>query len=262
MSAPPRQRLPPGHALFVRYAFPPNELGYCGPADAGALLRGDNPADVAAQAREFDGTWPYLRAIAAAAEEVDPLDADVVRSYWIGGPLLERLNEAKLLDALRGAFSAQVTGLLAELTEPAGVLAHHSFHVFVVYPWVRFLDRDPTTALKVMQDCRIRWGTVEAVEGEYVTMSSCPLTFNGGVLSLGHCVVDRARWSKDGVSLIAAPRPGDTVAAHWEWVCDTLTDAESAALASATQTTIDVVNAHRESHASRKDSDVGPPRSG
>ena len=24
-------------------------------------------------------------------------------------------------------------------------LAHHSFHVFVVYPWVGFLDREPST---------------------------------------------------------------------------------------------------------------------
>ncbi|MGW1020020.1 DUF6390 family protein, partial [Streptomyces niveus] len=31
-----------GAVLFARYAYPPNELGYCGPADSAALLR---PAD-------------------------------------------------------------------------------------------------------------------------------------------------------------------------------------------------------------------------
>jgi hypothetical protein len=36
------------------------------------------------------------------------------------------------------------------------------------------------------------------------------------------------------------------VSAHWDWVCDSLTDAESAALASATQATLDVVNTARD----------------
>ena len=27
-----------GPILFARYAYPPNALGYCGPADSGALL--------------------------------------------------------------------------------------------------------------------------------------------------------------------------------------------------------------------------------
>jgi len=38
-----------GTVLFARYAFPPNELGYCGPADPDVLLRhatsGGEPAD-------------------------------------------------------------------------------------------------------------------------------------------------------------------------------------------------------------------------
>lgn len=245
MTAPPEQPLPPGHALFARYAFPPNELGYCGPADAGVLLRGDNPAEVAAHAREFDGTWPYLRAIAQAAGIANPLDADVVRSYWVGGPLLHRVDPAALLATLRAAFKGQVTGLLADLTQPAGVLAHHSFHVFVVYPWVRFLDRDPTTPVRVMQDCRIRWGTVESVDTEHIVMRSHPLTYDAGVLTLGQAVPERVRWSKDGASLTAAPAPGDTVSAHWDWVCAALTDAETAALADATQVSLDLANTAR-----------------
>jgi hypothetical protein len=237
MTALSDQQLPAGHALFARYAFPPNELGYCGPTGAA-----EQPSDVAAHAREFDGAWPYLRAIADASAIADPLDAAVVRTYWVGGPLLERIDPAALLKSLRSAFVGQVTGLLAELRQPAGVLAHHSFHVFVVYPWVRFLDRDAPTALQVMQDCRIRWGTVESVDDEHAAIASCPLTLDGSRLALGEPTTERVRWSKNGVSLIAAPRPGDTVSAHWDWVCDTLTDAEGAALVAATQTTLDLVN--------------------
>ena len=245
MTALHDQKLPAGYTLFARYAFPPNELGYCGPADADVLLRGDNPTEVAAHAKEFDGAWPYLRAIADAAGTSDALDADVVRSYWVGGPHLDRVDPAALLEKLRTAFKDQTTGLLFDLARPHGSLAHHSFHVFVVYPWVRFLDRDAATALKVLQDCRIRWGTVESVEDEHAVITTHPLTFADGILALGQPRPERVRWSKDGVSLIEPPAPGDVVSAHWDWACGVLTDAECTALAGATQTTLDIVNAAR-----------------
>ena len=72
------ETLSTGHGLFAQYAYPPNELGYCGPAD------GDGPSELATHAMEFDGAWPYLTAIANAVGCSDPLDEDVVRSYWVG----------------------------------------------------------------------------------------------------------------------------------------------------------------------------------
>jgi hypothetical protein len=240
LTAQPDQRLPLGHWLFARYAWPPNELGYCGPADT-------STTEIAARAREFDGSWPYLTAIAEAAGVDDPLDAAVVESYWVGGPLLDLVDPATLLDGLRGAFAGQVTGLLADLTDSAGVLAHHSFHVFVVYPWIRFLSRDATTALGVMQNCRIRWGKVESLDGDTAVILSRPLVFEAGVIRLGQAAVERVQWGFDGASSITAPRPGDTVSAHWHRICDTLTDSGTAALAAATQTTLDLVNAARGS---------------
>jgi Family of unknown function (DUF6390) len=245
MTTTPDQRVPAGYASFARYAFPPNELGYCGPNDADVLLRADDSAELAAHAQAFDGAWPYLRAIADAAGTADALDDDVVASYWVGGPLLDRVDSASLLEQLRTAFHGQSTGLLGELTQPAGVLAHHSFHVFVVYPWVRFLDRDPDTALKVLQDCRIRWGPVQSVDNDHAVVLSRPLTFDTGVIGLGEPQAERVRWRKDGASLIGAPVPGDVVSAHWDWVCGVLTQAESTALAEATQATLDLVNAAR-----------------
>jgi uncharacterized protein DUF6390 len=251
MTALHERKLPAGHALFARYAFPPNELGYCGPADPDVLLRGDNPAEVAAHAKEFEGTWPYLRAIADAAGTPDALDADVVRNYWVGGPRLNDVDPAALLEKLRHAFKGQTTGLLFDLADPQGSLAHHSFHVFVVYPWVRFLDRDATTALKVLQDCRIRWGTVESVENEHAVIAARPLTFADGTLALCEPRSERVRWSKNGVSLISPPTPGDVVSAHWDWVCGVLADDECAALADATQTTLDLVNTARNEERKR-----------
>lgn len=67
-----------GPALFARHAYPPNALGYCGPADSQGLLEraggdGPDPAGVAALARQLAGAWPYLCLIARANGLRDPL---------------------------------------------------------------------------------------------------------------------------------------------------------------------------------------------
>lgn len=234
------QHAGPGHATFARFAYPPNALGYCGPAGVAA-------PDLAAHAREFDGAWPYLTAIADAAGIADPLDDEVVTAYWIGGPLLDRVDPGVLLAGLRHAFRGQVTGLLSEVPDTAEVLAHHSLHVFAVYPWVRFLDRDPGTPVRVMQSCRIRWGTVESVTGTDAVITSAPLTFEGGRLRLGDPRAERVRWYHDGTALTAAPAPGATVSAHWDWICGSLRADQAAALDAATRSTLAVVNTIRGS---------------
>ena len=49
-----------GERLFARYAFAPNELGYCGPADSATLFElavtGQAEADLAPIARRFSGS--------------------------------------------------------------------------------------------------------------------------------------------------------------------------------------------------------------
>ncbi len=233
-----------GQALFAQYAYPPNALGYCGPTDGGGT------SGLASHAKEFDGAWPYLAAIAEAVGASDPLDEDVVGSYWVGGPPLAAVDPAALLARLRTSFQGQVTGLLDAVPAATGVLAHHSFHVFVVYPWVRFLYRDSATALGVMQDCRIRWGTVESIEGEHAMIASRPLQLADGALTLGAPEPERVQWKKGELSLAPSPAPGSIVSAHWDWVCGTLTDDESTALESATQATLDLVNAIRSESVS------------
>jgi hypothetical protein len=222
--------------LFDQYAYPPNELGYCGPSE-GAGLPG-----LATHAKEFDGAWPYLAAIAEAVDAADPLDEDVVGSYWVGGPSLTKVDPAALLTRLRTSFKGQITGLLDAVRPGPGVLAHHSFHVLVVYPWVRFLDRDSTTALGVMQNCRIRWGTVESVDGDHAMITSSPLRLADDALTLGDARLERVQWKKGELSLAPTPERGSIVAAHWNWVCGALSADQHADLESATQTTLDLVN--------------------
>ncbi len=96
----------------------------------------------------------------------------------------------------------------------------------------------------------MRWGTVESVDDEHVVITSAPLTFTDGALGLGDADQERVRWRRDGTSLAPPPVPGDVVAAHWDWVCGTITDAERDALADATALTLNLVNDARNRHAS------------
>lgn len=218
-----------GASAFARFAYPPNILGYCGPPDpaalADALAGGADPGAVRAMAERFDGAWPYLQLIARCNGIEDPLDVRVVDAYWIGSPLLERVRARDLLDHLdlrmaRGGargFSVPAEAVLA------GGSAHHGFHVFCVYPWLRLLRAGlDGPALTVLDRCRIRCGRVLQVDVETVTVRDRALSFSGGLLVEGEQRVEQVRRVPFGAGPSRDLAPGDFVSLHWDWVCGLL----------------------------------------
>lgn len=225
-----------GEQLFARFAFAPNHLGYCGPAESATLfdlaVSGHSDADVETIAQGFSGAWPYLALLAELAGIDDPLDARVVRAYWTGSPLLDGVDRdrfgVQLIDFIGSQAGHYWKHLSPELLPEA--TATHGFHVFGVYPWSRLLVIAPQQPLKVLDSCRIRWGQVLAVEDEHVVVHSRHLTWDGCQLGLGAAAEERVRRSVDGRGFVRAPRPGEWLALHWDWVCDRLTAAERAEL--------------------------------
>jgi uncharacterized protein DUF6390 len=217
-----------GSVLFARYAYPPNELGYCGPDGAAGLLASsaaglDSP-EIAARARQFDGAWVYLQLLAEAAGIADPLDARVVRAYWVGGDLLDRLAPDRLHDRLAEQFAGQTGGFWNRLSPPARPLAraHHSFHVFAVYPWAGLLGSASPVPLSVLDRCRIRWGQVQEMRGDDAVVLARPLIWDGQRLQLGEAAAETVRRSAGGQSLSSDVVAGDWVALHFDWICDRL----------------------------------------
>lgn len=233
---------PPGALLFVRYAFAPNELGYCGPADSRQLLEygtaGVVDGGLTALARQFAGAWPYLELIAGATGIADPLDHRVVEAYWVGNQLLDQVGTTALGNSMEERFRRQTGRQFTRLAEgaTAGGVPHHSFHVFGVYPWVGLLgnDRIADKALEVLDRCRVRWGKVDSVTGDQVLVRSQPLTWDGRHLALGEPVVETARRAVQGNGFVGGSVdqlvPGDWVSLHWDWVCDRLGPRELANL--------------------------------
>ncbi|WP_334143850.1 DUF6390 family protein [Rhabdothermincola sp.] len=237
-----------GALLFARFAYPPNELGYCGPDDDGSLLEyvasGATDGGLRQLCRGFEGAWPYLEVIAGASG-LDPLDRRVVEAYWLGSPLLDRVAMHDLggsvEDRFRGRAGADWDRLVAAI-DPRARLSH-AFHVFAVYPWVGLLRGGTVEQpLHVLDRCRIRWGIVERVDGDLAVVRCRPLAWDGMRLTLGPPTREEVVGARGGLALAGPVREGDVVALHWGWICLTLDPRRLSHLKHYHQLQLDLVN--------------------
>lgn len=223
-----------GTTRFVRYAFMPNRLQYCGGDDSSTILEyavadvREPPLD--RMLRKFVGALPYLQLIARRNDIVDPFDERVVEAYWIGNELLERVEARELYDHLReryrGELSARVMDRVAAKA-PAGARPHHSFHVLDVW---RQTERGRNDVLATIDSCRISWGRVSAVEPGELVVERAPIELRDGKLALGSPRSERVTRMLEGNGFVAAAAVGDVVSIHWNWACEVLTPRQAAAL--------------------------------
>ena len=238
-----------GATMFARYAYPPNELGYCGPDDHRALLEyaaaGVVDRGLSQLARGFAGAWPYLELIAGSTAIAQPLDRRVVEAYWLGSSLLERIDMTAFGNSLFERFRRRAGAGWSSLAEaiPVGALPTHSFHVFGVYPWVGLLRGERSEQpLHVLERCRIRWGKVLTVNGDAAVVLSQPLTWDGSRLALGSYRPESVTRGVDGTGLAAQIVPGDWVSMHWGWICDRLSRRQLSDLRRYSLLELDVTN--------------------
>lgn len=228
--------------MFARYAYAPNRLGYCGPADARALHNGSS-ADIRALARQFSGAWPYLRAMSRLTGITDPLDRRLVESYWLGGGIGADLDAEAFtteLLAIIGPMAGHYWSYLnADLAEEAA--ANHGFHVFGVYPWTRLLGRGADEhPIRILDSCRITWGTVVARDGGAASVRCRRLVLDGPLLRLSAPALQRAE--VDDQHLATEVTVGDQVAVHWGRVCGRLDAGQARALTISTARQLQVTN--------------------
>jgi hypothetical protein len=235
--------------LFIQYAFMPNRLEYCGTEDFGALYdyweaRQTDPG-LAQLLQTFTGALPYLKLIAHSNGLADPFDRRVVEAYWVGNELLDNVDMRLFFDSLIERFGKQLQGKVRDYVirkVPLGARPHHSFHVFDVHSRVGQLEN----SLEVMENCRVSWGQITAVEpahpstsrrgepvepsGHYFVIDAQPLTLENGKLALGPATLRRVLRQIDDKGFTANAQVGDWVSVHWNWACDVLTSAQVAYL--------------------------------
>jgi Family of unknown function (DUF6390) len=239
-----------GEARFARYAYPPNELGYCGVGEGSELLEiasGRGTGEIRSSAMEFDGAWPYLEILARLSETADPLDDRVVEAYWVGNSLLDDIDLVDFTSEVRSRFASQTGADWQCLSATPTPVPHHSFHVFAIYPWTGLLRAGRGgPALEVLERCRIGWGEVVALEEDRIEARHQSLEFDGRRLSLGDYHTESYRWQQRGDSLSGPLTKGDWVSTHWGWTCEQLSQDQVAALRDFTLRQLDATNAFVE----------------
>jgi hypothetical protein len=239
-----------GPLLFARYAYAPNRLGYCGPDAAdlllGELSTGHGESQLRALAAGFEGAFPYLQLIAGACGIEDPLDWRVVEAYWLGGSLLRNVKPADLDRSMRERFWRRLdAGDRRWLGDKpaAGALPSHAFHVLELLPRMGLLrggrvDR----VLDTMDACRIRWGTVVAAKGTELRVKAPRLELVDGKLALGQPIEETVTAGGQTGGPGAMYSVGDTVAIHWGWACDRLTERTLRTLTRGTASQLAIAN--------------------
>ena len=245
--APDAARSIAGTTRFVRYAFMPNRLRYCGCDDNSTILEyataGVREPPLVGMLRKFTGALPYLTLIARGNGIPDPFDERVVEAYWLGNELLERVEARDLYDSLRDRYRTQLSAKVMESVAakaPAGARPHHSFHVLDVW---RHADRTGGDVLAMLDSCRISWGVVRGVEAGELVVERSHLELRAGRLELGAPRTDRVTRLVQGQGFANEARPGDAVSIHWDWVCETIDDRERASLERYTRHHLRLANA-------------------
>lgn len=215
-----------GAEMFARYAYAPNQLGYCGPQDT-RLLTGSRD-EIEKAARQFTGAWPYIEVLSRMTGISDPLDHRIVDSYWLGGGVGSGLDARDFTTALLDIIAPQAghywSHLTADLVDEAA--PDHCFHVFGVYPWSRLLGRGADEyPLSILDNCRISLGTVVSVTGKTAVVMSPRLRWDRSTLSLSSPIETHAELRRD-----IALEPGDLVSLHWGQVCEHVTPEQAARL--------------------------------
>ena len=223
--APPRAA-PSGMTRFIRYAFMPNRLRYCGGDDNRTLFQygiehvidGDLPSLL----RRFTGALPYLQLIARSNGISDPFDQRVVEAYWIGNDLLNHVEARLLYDSLLERFDKQMqrrTRALILGKAPAGARPHHSFHVLDIHSRLGELEH----SLAILDSCRVSWGRVVSIDAGELLVDRVPLVSRDGKLILSDPLPERVMRQVDGRGFTDEAAPGDWVSIHWGWACEVLT---------------------------------------
>ena len=214
-----------GMLQFIRYAFMPNHLGYCGGDENQLLLEhaaaGEADRGLVPLLAKFTGAVPYLRTIASANGIADPFDPRVVEAYWLGNDLLATVEARDLYRSLEERFGRQLTGKLREQVlrkPPQGAKPFHLFHVVDVY---RHLESQEV-GMAAMESCRVSWGRVTAVDGASLVVDRRPLVLRDGKLALDEPRAERVLRALSGRGFADQAAVGDWVSVHWGWACEVL----------------------------------------
>lgn len=211
-----------GAIQFIKYAYPPNKLRYCGPSNSRAIFDyyHNNFVDegLIRLLAKFNGAYPNLCYIAQANKIKDPFDARVVEAYWIGNNLLDQVSINNYYQYLRDQYYGQwdnhALDTVFGVSKPYGAKPHHSFHVLSLFAKKKKTGK----ILEHISNCLILSGKVVKIDLEGLTVKYKPIVFENNILISGK--LKNKKLNCVGVKRFEI---NDNVSFHWNWICDKIT---------------------------------------
>ena len=231
-----------GAELASHYAFPPNNLGYCGRKSFRHSLRSflggeTGTSRLEQEIRGFRIHYAYLKLI-ARENGLRPFDERVVRAFWSGNSLLESVSRdsmkrfiAEVLFA--GKRSARAKALTDNL--PDGIRPHHSFNVL----YVNFVTDSVERSIKNFDSCCVSAAKVLEAKGKQAIVIRKALTWKDGFRLEERR--DKIDLERSGIRLVPGLKKGDTVAVHWGMAVEKLSPANGRALLKYTKKNLDII---------------------
>lgn len=246
-----------GLRLAVLYGIYPHRLGFCGPQDdlAKRTLRNFllKPKEYENETEKilkgFEAAYAYYKLIARANAIKDPFDERVVRAYWVGNNLLEKVSPkalAKMIltDFIKPGLLKKSLALKKAEKVEIGAMPHHSFHVFIIGS----ITGRITLNEKLMDLCRVGWGKI--INDVNLQMASGRFKNEKLIVEYQPIVKNkkffRGKSIKKEIScnreLLPKIKKGDWISFHWNNAIETLSRENLQNLKKYTAQTLNLLN--------------------
>jgi hypothetical protein len=229
-----------GLKIAALYSFPPGRFGLCGMGEEVSheildFLKGEEVANIKEILETFEGSLFYYKLIAKENKISNHFDEKVVRAYWIGNELLEKVRISKLKEVV--AKNLKKPKLAEKL--PENSRAHHSFHVLVAGP----MERDLIMTEGMKDLCKISWGKILNIEDFKKQIANLIVEYQPLLKErkwfLGKPIKRRIFWFK---SILPKVKVGDIVSFHWDLALEKLAKKDLDNLKKYTQLSIEIAN--------------------
>lgn len=237
-----------GLKIAALYSFPAFKLGFCGPRGKLAtrvflnFLSGKKNLEkkIRKILTEFKGVYPYYKLIAKCNKIENPFNEKVVKAYWIGNSLLEKVKINDLRKMIIKDFSGP--GLLSKEMAfkktkeiPVNSKPHHSFHVLIIGS----VTGKVKLKGKLLDLCRISWGKVIKKTKVKSKKSKIIVKYQPLIaektIQLGKLIEKEIIWDK---TLVPKLKISDWVSFHWNHLVERINEEDVKNLKKYTQMTL------------------------
>lgn len=238
-----------GIKIAAYYSYPSYSLGFCGPQDKKSRKilydyicnKPISEKSIRNIFEKFEAAYSYYKLIAKKNNISDPLNEKVVRAFWVGNNLLDKITKKDIQKLILTEFNKP--GLLNNkeakqkaLKVPIDSVPHHSFHVLILGAIAKRIKLEGV----LIDLCRIGWGKVIKLKIQHkkLIIKYKPLTLSKKI-TLKENVEKEIKWSRKTAPYV---KVGDWVSFHWGEACEVLDKNSLKNLKFYTQKTINLVN--------------------